>query len=59
MIPLNARDVQRVVDAVEPFTFERVYGAFGGVVKEDGSAAVRRSAERYIRAIGGDGLSRT
>ncbi len=53
MIPLNAGQVQRAVEAVQPFRFERVYGAFGGVVQSDGSGAVQRSAERYIRAIGG------
>lgn len=53
IIPLNAGEVQRIVDAVEPFPFRRIYGAFGGIVLEDGNGAVRRSAERYIRAIGG------
>lgn len=51
-VPLNAREVQTIVDAVRPFAFERIYGAFGGVVQEDGNGAVERSAERYIRAIG-------
>jgi glyoxylase-like metal-dependent hydrolase (beta-lactamase superfamily II) len=51
IVPLNAGQVQRIVDAVDPFPFRRIYGAFGGVVAEDGNGAVRRSAERYIRAI--------
>lgn len=53
MVPLNATEIQRIVDAVDPFPFRRVYGAFGGIVAEDGNGAVRRSAERYIRAISG------
>jgi glyoxylase-like metal-dependent hydrolase (beta-lactamase superfamily II) len=52
IVPLNASQVQRIVDAVNPFPFRRIYGAFGGVVAEDGNGAVRRSAERYIGAIG-------
>jgi glyoxylase-like metal-dependent hydrolase (beta-lactamase superfamily II) len=52
IIPLNAGEVRRIVDAVDPFPFRRIYGAFGGIVAEDGNGAVRRSAERYIKAIG-------
>lgn len=51
LIPLNAAAVKRVLAAVEPFPFERIFGAFGHVVEEDGTGAVRRSAERYLRAI--------
>lgn len=47
-IPLPAESVQHIVAAVEPYPFERVYGAFGRHVLADGKAAVRRSAERYI-----------
>ncbi|MFQ5889184.1 MAG: MBL fold metallo-hydrolase [Gemmatimonadota bacterium] len=53
-IPLPAVKVRRVVDSVEPFSFERIYGPWPGrVVMEGGKAAVRRSAERYLRAISG------
>jgi hypothetical protein len=52
-IPLNATAVQRVASSVEPFTFERIYGAFGGIVSPDAKGAVRRSADRYIAAITG------
>jgi hypothetical protein len=39
---------------VEPFEFDRIYGAWWGkVVFKDAKAVVRRSAERYIRAIQG------
>jgi glyoxylase-like metal-dependent hydrolase (beta-lactamase superfamily II) len=51
-IPLNARAVRRIVAAVEPYAFDRVYGAFPGMtVREDGERAVARSADRYLRAI--------
>jgi hypothetical protein len=52
LIPLPARTVQQIVDAVEPYPFDRLYGAWcDRVVAYDGKAAVRRSAERYVRAI--------
>ena len=42
------------MQAVEPFEYDRVYGAFWDmVIERDGKAAVRRSAERYLRAIRG------
>jgi hypothetical protein len=52
LIPLDAAAVRRIVAAVEPFAFDRIYGAwFDHVVQEDAKAAVRRSAERYLEAI--------
>lgn len=51
MVPLNAGSIQTIIDSVQPFQFERVYGAFGGIVQADGKGAVQRSAERYMRAI--------
>jgi hypothetical protein len=51
-IPLPASAVERIVKAVEPFEYDRVYGAFWDmVIERDGKAAVARSAERYLRAI--------
>jgi hypothetical protein len=51
-IPLPAAAVERIVQAVEPFAYDRVYGAFWDtVIQGDGKAAVRRSAERYLRAV--------
>ena len=51
-IPLSAAAVERIVRAVEPFVYERVYGAFWDMVLErDGRAAVARSAARYQQAI--------
>jgi hypothetical protein len=52
-IPLPAPVIHAIAWAVEPFPYERVYGAWWDrVIAEDGKAAVRRSVERYLRAIG-------
>lgn len=52
LIPLNRQAVERIVGAVEPLAFERIYGAWWhSVVAADAKNAVRRSAERYVRAI--------
>jgi hypothetical protein len=53
LIPLHAAGVRRIVDAVRPYAFDRLYGAFGRAVERDASAAVQRSAERYIAHITG------
>ena len=51
-IPLSASSVKKIVQAVEPFAFDRVYGAFWDmVIERDGQEVIRRSAERYLRAI--------
>ena len=51
-IPLCATKVQHILNAVEPYTFDRIYGAFwSAIVPSDAKASVRRSAERYIKAI--------
>lgn len=51
-IPLNRTAVQKIVDAVEPYAFDRLYSAWWPkVVQQDAKNVVRRSAERYIRAI--------
>ena len=52
IIPLNQRTVEGIVDAVEPYEFDRLYGGWWDfVVEPDAKAAVKRSAERYIKAI--------
>ena len=54
-VPLTAEAVGRIVGAVAPFEYDRVYGAFwDAVIERDGKAAVARSAERYRRAISGE-----
>ena len=53
-VPLSAATVERIVRAVEPFEYEKVYGAFWDtLIDRDGKAAVAQSAERYQRAING------
>jgi glyoxylase-like metal-dependent hydrolase (beta-lactamase superfamily II) len=52
LIPLPAATVRSMVEKLEPYEFDRVYGAWWErVVAEDGKNAVRRSAERYVRAL--------
>jgi hypothetical protein len=52
-IPLPAEAVRRAVAAVEPFDFDRLYGfMFDLAIRGDAKAAVRSSADRYLRAIG-------
>ena len=52
LIPTDAGTVRRIVQAVEPYAFERLYSSWPGkVVAEDAKNAVRRSAERYVAHI--------
>jgi len=51
-IPLSAAAVERIVRAIAPFEYDRIYGAFlDMVIERDGKAAIARSAERYRRAL--------
>jgi len=53
-IPLGADAVRKIAAAIHPFAFDRIYGAFHRmIVQQDGKAAVERSVQRYINAIGG------
>lgn len=55
-IPERPSTIRRALELVEPFAFERIYGAFWGrVVSAEGSAAVRRSAERHLRFVQDNG----
>jgi hypothetical protein len=57
MIPLPVSKVQHIADALAPFEFDTIYGAwFDRFIGADGSNIVRRSAERYIRAVTEPGL---
>ena len=47
-IPLSERLVTQIVDAVEPYDFDRIYGAFGATIVGDAHSIVRESAARYI-----------
>jgi len=54
LIPLNASSINRIVQSVEPFAFDRIYGGWWErLVAPDAKGAVKRSAERYLRAIQG------
>jgi hypothetical protein len=53
LIPLPESAVRRAVEAVEPFAFDRIYGfLFDQAIAEGAQGAVRRSGDRYLRAIG-------
>ena len=53
-VPLSAGEVDHVTGAVEPFAFDRIYGAWWDRnVMTDAKAAVHRSAERYKRHLVG------
>ena len=52
LIPLNANTVEHIVQSVEPYDFDRIYGGWwDSIVKSNAKAAVKRSAERYLRAM--------
>ena len=50
LIPERPRTIRRALELIEPLAFDRVYGAWWQrIVQADGAAAVRRSADRYLR----------
>ena len=52
LIPLGANSIRLVVERIEPFTFEQIYGGWWQAnVLSNAKTAVIRSAERYLRAI--------
>jgi glyoxylase-like metal-dependent hydrolase (beta-lactamase superfamily II) len=52
LIPLPASAIRRIVAAVEPYRFDRLYGAWWDtLVAANAKAGVHYSAERYIKAI--------
>lgn len=56
LVPLDAARVERIAAAVEPYAFDRIYGAWWGLhVDEDARGAVARSAARYLDALRGSG----
>src|SRR5437660_9727113 len=53
LIPLGRAAINRILETIEPFSFEQIYGAWWKTnVLSDAKAAVRRSEERYLHAIG-------
>jgi hypothetical protein len=56
LIPLPAGEIRHIVDRVGPYAFDRVYGGWWDrVMPSGGIAAIKRSAERYLRWIGSEG----
>ncbi len=54
-IPLDEATVLDIARRAERFAFDRVYGGWWGrVVVQDGAAAVRRSADRYVARLHGE-----
>jgi len=55
LIPLPAASVAAIAAALEPYAFETIQGAWWGrTIARDAKAIVRRSAERYARALEGE-----
>ena len=53
LIPLGAAAIHRILETIEPFSFDQIYGGWWKAnVLSDAKAAVARSAGRYLRAIG-------
>jgi hypothetical protein len=54
LIPLPEASVARIAEALEPYEFDVIYGAWWDrFVRRDANAVVRRSAQRYSRALRG------
>jgi hypothetical protein len=53
-IPLSPAVVERIASAAESLQFDRLYDNFAHAIDTDASAAVRRSADRYIAWVRGD-----
>ncbi|HZQ07426.1 MAG TPA: MBL fold metallo-hydrolase [Anaerolineae bacterium] len=52
IIPLDKSSVLQIVNAVEPYAFDRIYGGWWhSILASDAKNAVHRSAERYIKHI--------
>jgi hypothetical protein len=58
LIPLSAPAVARIGATLEPFSFEAIYGAFfDRVIPRAGKDALKRSIERYVAIVQGDGTA--
>ena len=54
-LPLSEQAVGRIVAALSPFAFDRVYGGWWSpVLRSDGERVLARSAERYIQCLRGE-----
>ncbi len=53
-MPLGRRTVEDILARLEPYSFDRIYGAFPRrTIYRNAKEAVRRSAERFLNALGG------
>jgi hypothetical protein len=53
LIPLGAAGIRRIVNTLQPFHFDRIYGAWWGAnTGSNAKLSIANSAERYLRAIG-------
>jgi DNA-directed RNA polymerase subunit RPC12/RpoP len=51
-IPLPASAIHRIVEAIEPFEFDRIYGCWPqDLIPAGAKQAVLRSAERYVQQV--------
>jgi len=54
LVPVDSATVRDIVSKLEPYNYSRLYGAWPKfIVSGDAKTALKRSAERYLRAIGG------
>ena len=54
-LPLPEREVRRVVDALAPYDYQRIYGGWWDpVIGRDADRIVERSAARYIEIVRGE-----
>jgi glyoxylase-like metal-dependent hydrolase (beta-lactamase superfamily II) len=52
LIPLGPAAIRRIVERIEPFSFEQIYGGWWQAnALSNAKATVKRSAERYLRWI--------
>jgi len=52
LIPLPAKAVKKIAEAIAPFAYDRIYGAWWErVVEKEGRAVVEKSLARYLEAL--------
>jgi hypothetical protein len=55
LIPLPSAAVKQIAQALEPFRFDTIHGAWWDrLVPRDGHGVAQRSADRYVRALAGE-----
>jgi hypothetical protein len=54
LIPLSAREVRHIGEAMAPFSFETIYGHyFDRMIAKDAKSVLERSVARYVAAVEG------